>query len=77
MHSLNVYKAGIEPCSGTNPNCKGSGKVIPILFNMNLLHTRHGAYWSLHTVYYINVLDTYYIVCKLQYVPCHVCEKLM
>jgi hypothetical protein len=27
MHSLSVYKAGIEPCSGTNPNCRGSGKV--------------------------------------------------
>jgi hypothetical protein len=34
MHSLSVYKAGIEPCSGTNPNCRVSGKVIPILFNI-------------------------------------------
>ena len=34
MHSLSVHKAGIEPGSGTNPNCRGSGKVIPKLFNI-------------------------------------------
>jgi hypothetical protein len=33
-------EAGIEPCSVTNPNCRGSGKVIPILFNILVIRDR-------------------------------------